>query len=123
MKIWKSHSAEHSARMRVVGNFKTVDNAQSAVEMFNAIIDRFEETKNQSFPSFYDRFKPIYEQYGFQGLSKENLEELLYLYPLEKPNDTQITYESDDDFVQILTRVIMFYGGRLEIYSRHDYSV
>lgn len=121
MKIWHSYSGEHSSNMRIIGTFKSEDDANEAVAIFNAIIDRYNETEGQRFKTTFDRFRPIFEEHQFEKLTEGDMSELPYLYPIDKADGNQIVYDSDDEFLQILARVIMHKSGKIEIFSRHDY--
>ena len=39
MKIWKSFSGEHSAKLKVIGTFKTVDDAKKTQDLFNRLLE------------------------------------------------------------------------------------
>ena len=37
MKIWKSFSAEHSAKLRIIGTFKNIEDLNSANELIDSL--------------------------------------------------------------------------------------
>ncbi len=119
MKIWKSFSSEHSAKLRITGTFKTTDDAKDAAKVFNELLSVENRViKGDAYP-FTDEIKEVMNKYQVY-LNPSAGEDLDYIYPVEA-NGKQIIVETDDFAIQALSQVFIRYGAKVEIYSRHDY--
>lgn len=49
MRIWKSFSSDHSAKLRIIGTFKTAADAQDAANLFNALLAVEDKSKGGNF--------------------------------------------------------------------------
>ncbi len=118
MKIWKSFSGEHSAKLKIIGRFKTAKDAKDAELLFNELIqieDRFPSETERSYS------KPILDfisKHNF-SLDPHDVEYLDLFYPIEA-NGTTIEVDTDDWGVQPLLYTIIHFGGKVELYSKHN---
>ncbi|MDD4969682.1 MAG: DUF6375 family protein [Paludibacter sp.] len=117
MKIWKSFSSEHSAKLRITGTFKTVENANQAATAFNELLEK-REVGDESYP-FPEEIREVMNKYQVY-LNRNAAEDLDYIYPLDVEGK-KIVVETDDFAIQALSQVFIRYGAKIEIYSRHDY--
>lgn len=117
MKIWKSFSSEHSAKLRITGTFKTIKDANDAATAFNELLEkRVVEDESYPFPKEISEVMNKYQVY----LNRSAVEDLDYIYPLDV-DGKKIVVETDDFAIQALSQVFVRYGAKIEIYSRHDY--
>jgi hypothetical protein len=119
MKIWKSFAGEHSAKLRIVGTFKTEDDAQKAATFYNALIDVEDKTKGNNL-YFSDELKNLFEEYNFNSFNENDSEQADYFYKF-KPNGNEIEVLTDELDIQSIIKVFIRWGAKIEIYSRHDY--
>lgn len=120
MKIWKSYSSEHSAKLRIIGKFKTVKDAQNAATAFNELLEVENRTINNRDYPFSDEIMKVMKKHEVY-LNSSAGEDLDYIYPISVEGK-QIVVETDDFAIQALSQVFIRFGGRIEIYSRHNYD-
>jgi len=118
MKIWKSFSCEHSDKLRITGKFKTIEDAKSAENAFNDLlqIHNRQEDKTQ----ITKELRAMMDKHDvYLNPGAENDFDFLYAI---KANGKQIVVETDDFAVGALSQVFIRFGAKVEIYSRHDYE-
>lgn len=120
MKIWKSFSSEHSAKLRITGKFQTVEDAQNAATAFNEMLNVENRTSNNKLYPFSEEIRAVMNKHEIY-LNPSAGEDLDYLYPLSVEGK-KIIVETDDFAIQALSQVFIRFGGKIEIYSRHDYQ-
>ena len=120
MKIWVESAGDHSAKLRIVGTFKTEDYAQKAVEKINGLMNVLEgeQTESPHGPFSEEVLKYISE--NNTPLSPEAVSSCKYHYPVNNVG-TRIEVETDEMEIQIFIETFINTGGKLEIYSKHDY--
>jgi len=57
MKIWRSFSVDHSAKLKIIGSFKTPQNAEEAANAFNAL----KEVPNKNKVTCIDFLSPMHK--------------------------------------------------------------
>lgn len=119
MKIWKSFSSEHSAKLRITGTFKTIEDANEAAKVFNELLDIESRTNEGAEYPFTEEIMEVMNKYQVY-LNPSAGEDLDYLYPVSVEGQ-KIVVETDDFAIQALSQVFIRYGAKVEIYSRHDY--
>jgi hypothetical protein len=120
MKIWQSFSSEHSAKLRITGTFKTVEDANEAAKVFNKLLSIENRiVAGKDYP-FTDEIREVMDKYQVY-LNPSAEEDLDYIYPVSV-DGKQIIVETDDFAIQALSQVFIRYGAKVEIYSRHDYK-
>lgn len=119
MKIWKSFSSEHSAKLRIIGKFKTEADAQNAADFFNELIDVSDKTDGGN-PYFSDELMDLFKKHNFNTFNEHDAEQADYYYKLE-PTGRQIEILTDELEVQAVIKTFIRWGAKIELYSRHDY--
>lgn len=123
MKIWKSFSGEHSAKLRIIGTFKTAEDAKKAESLFNRLLeveDRYSPTPDVQGQSYSKQMLDFFMENNF-SIEPNALEHLEYLYPVEAEGN-KIIAETDDWALQPLMQAMIYYGAKIELYSRHNYA-
>lgn len=115
MKVWFSHAGEHSTDMRLIGKFKTAENAQKAAKLLNTLISVKDKSIKNEY-QFSEELSSILREYQFE-LKTRDVEELDYLGEVESQGK-EIIVDSNEVNVSVLTRVFYFYGAKIEIFSR-----
>lgn len=120
MKIWIETAGDHSSALRIVGNFKTEDDAQKAVDRINSLLSIL-GGQQTTLPngSFSKEVLDYIMENNFQ-LSPEAVDSCKYHYPIDRRGN-RIIVETDELAIQIFLEAFISCGGKLEIYSRHDY--
>jgi hypothetical protein len=121
MKIWIKTAGDHSAKLTIIGTFKTEDDAQKAVEKVNGLLDVLAGDQTPSPHGTFSEEVLKYISSNNFPISPEAVESCKYHYELEK-HGNKIEIETDDTAIQIFIETFIHCGGKLEIYSRHDYK-
>ena len=114
MKIWKSFSGDHSAKLKIVGEFKTRQDAEEAAEYFNRLIHV--EDKDRS----SDELKEFFKKYGYAAFNYEDPKQMDYFYEVE-PKGNKIIVETDELEIQAIIKIFIDHEAKIEILSRHHY--
>ena len=119
MKLWNAYGSEHSAKLRIIGTFKSVNDAEEAAELFNQLLELW-ETEPKSGESFSEEMREVMVRNNFMTFNENDPKQLGYFYPLENKGD-KIIVDTDELEIQALLKVLINKGAKVEVYSRHDY--
>lgn len=119
MKVWKSFSGDHSAKLRIIGTFKTVEDAKEAADTFNDLLAVEEKDKGKNL-YFSDEVMEVMKKHNFHSFSEQDPQQLDLFYALE-PKGNEIIVETNEVEVQALLKVLLHKGAKIELYSQHDY--
>jgi len=119
MKVWKAFSGDHSAKLRIIGTFKTAQDAKEAVAIFNELLAVENKGKRGNL-YFSDELMEVFSERNFSWFSEHDPEQLDLYYEL-KPEGNKIIVETDEVEVQALLKVLLHKAARIELYSRHYY--
>lgn len=122
MKIWKSHAGEHSAKLRIVGRFRTAEEAAKAEELFEELSKLAQEERLTSTEEYHNDpdAKRIIKEYNMYSIGFSDLEGLNLPHTLTR-NGKEVEVTTDDEEIQGLLKIMIHYGARVEMYSKHDY--
>lgn len=119
MKIWRSFSADHSAKLKIIGTFKTAKDAEEAATIFNALLAVKNKDKGSN-DAFSNEIMEVLKRYNFSSFSEHDPEQL-ELFSQLKPAGNRIIVETDEIEIQALLKVLVHNGAKIKIYSKHDY--
>ncbi len=119
MKIWKSFAGEHSANLKIVGTFKTEQDAQKAINCFNDLV-AVKDKSNGGNLYFSDELVAVMTTHNFHLFGENDAEQLDYFSELSAQGN-RIIVETDEVEIQALIKVLVNYHAQIEIYSKHDY--
>jgi len=119
MKIWKSFSGEHSAKLRIIGTFKTEEDAEKAANCFNDLLAVENKDKGNNL-YFSEEIMEVIRNHDFHYFNENDPEQLDYFYELEA-NGNKIVVDTDEVEIQALMKVLLSFGAKIEVYSRHNY--
>lgn len=120
MKFWCEQSGDHSAKLRIIGNFKSEKDAEQAVKSINGLIEVARDAPKPSLGKTFADEVLTYIAGNSYSFSPQAVESCLYTSPVNNSGRT-ITVETDELEIQVLIEGIILNGGKIEIYSRHDY--
>lgn len=121
MKIWHEHSADHSAKLKIIGTFKTIDDANLAKSRIDDIVNLMQQqlTFRNSDDAFPSEILDYITQNNFM-ISKSAMESAELCHDIEQSGKT-IEVNTDETEVQLFIESFINCGGKIEIYSKHDY--
>ena len=124
MKIWKSFSAEHSAKLRIVGTFKTTEDLEETRQIIEELTDEVmkQDVSTQLKAKYTDEIMNIIKNHnGYcHSLGEEDLMNFTHVHNISY-NDRTIEINTDELDIQGLLKVILSNGAKIEIYSKHNY--
>lgn len=121
MKIWKSFAGEHSAKLKIIGTFKTEENAEKAAAFYNDLIDVEDKSKGEGEDDYFSQeLIDLFQKHKVHSLNETDVEQADYHYKLE-PDGNRIEVLTDELEVQSIIKTFIRWGAKIELYSRHDY--
>ena len=126
MKIWYGFSSEHSSRMKIVGHFKSSDNAKQFLGDLEKMRSLVEANTEACFntPEEFPRqildslFKG--EVRHAQTLASHDLMDFANEMSIED-NDCNVTISSSEWNWAGVIKMMIESGARIEMFSEHDY--
>ena len=123
MKIWKSFSADHSARLKIVGEFKTAEDSNKFVEQ---ITDFIKEVSGDEDYKIYEQLEnEVFRKHNHFGsvLGENDVKEAAYFSEddIEQKNNNKILVETSEIGIGFIMKLIISNGGKVEVLSYHDY--
>jgi len=120
MKIWKTFSAEHSAKLRIIGTFKDENSVEKVKEIIEAMldVDTNEEPKRGDY--YTDTVMDVLKKYNLPPINPEDVKHFNHLHSIDY-SDRQIEIRTDELEIQGLVNLMISKGAKVEMYSRHDY--
>ena len=127
MKVWNSHSSEHSAKIVLVGEFKTVEDANAlmkeltefeemlrphAQECYDAPERYPEEVKN----ALYEGKKFPHAQYVYSG----ELQQFVCDHDLDQSENKVVIHSDEYEWGGVL-KMLITAGAKISVFSSHDY--
>lgn len=124
MKIWNSFGSEHSMNLRMIGRFREERDAARVEEMIERIARQLEadglEFGAGDDQRFSDGMLELLKEVGMYSLGAHELEQLLYEGHVSRDGSTIHVHTQEAD-VSAYLKILVFMGGRVEVYSAHDY--
>jgi len=119
MKIWKTFAAEHSAKLKIVGSFKTEEDLEKVKEIIEAFleIDTHEQPTKEDY--YTDKVMDIFKKYNF-SVAPEDVKHFNHLHSINY-DDNQIEIFTDELEIQGLISLMIQKGAKIEMYSQHNY--
>ncbi len=117
MKIWQQFAGEHSANLRIIGEFKSEADATKAQELFDELAAL--DSKDHSYSS--PALQAVVKKYNFMGLTEEDMRQAnLCIYP--EVRGKMIDAKTDETEIQLLVKIMLNYGAKIQIYSQHGHG-
>lgn len=121
MKIWIEKAGDHSANLRIIGTFKSEDDAQRAVDRINSMIDITQNADEPKPGHYFAKEVLDFMMSSNISFSPQAVASCAYHYPVERVGRT-IEVKTDELEIQIFLEAFINCGGKIEIYSMHDYK-
>lgn len=124
MKIWKGYGSEHSMNLVMIGQFKTIEEAEDANELIQelkgGLHNKIDLSSGNRLTRFPDEIRDLLRRLNFYDLRTEELEQFLYdiTYYTE---GNKLIFETDESDVSAFLKILVHKGAKVEVYSAHDY--
>lgn len=124
MKIWKSFSAEHSAKLRIVGKFKNAEDLKSARETIEALTNEVmkQDVCRLEKASCTKEIENILHNSNIYNIGEEDLIHFTHAHSIDYESDS-VVINTDELDIQGLIKVLIKNGAKIEMYSKHDYPI
>ncbi|MGO9297643.1 MAG: DUF6375 family protein [Streptosporangiaceae bacterium] len=127
MKIWIGYGSEHSMNLVMIGHFKDVTAAETALDTIKAATEAVQEeldagrlVMGEPGDRFTDEMLKAVGDLRLHSIGARELEQLLYDVKVERRGD-QIVLKTDEVEVQVFVKLLLSQGARIEMYSAHDH--
>lgn len=126
MRIWNSYGSEHSSNLKMIGTFKTVEDANDAKNAIDQLVGFVERTGGfdtyEKAERFTDEQLELYRNgmKGVQSLSSREYSQFALDVSVKQAENT-IQISTDEIDVSAYLKVLIDCGAKVEVYSAHDY--
>ncbi|WP_321877903.1 DUF6375 family protein [Paraburkholderia bannensis] len=128
MKIWTSYGSEHSMNLVLIGRFKHARDAEHVEDLIQklAVQAGKDETYSVSHTGpdeqrFSDEMLKMLMDLKVYTLGPGEIEQFVSDHSLER-TDATITVTTDEADVSAFIKLFVDAGGRVEVFSAHDYN-
>lgn len=122
MKIWNGYGTEHSMNLRMIGHFKSEEDAKTTHDLINKLsaelIDKIDIDSNRE--NFDEEVRAILKEANCYLLSPGELEHFLYDTHTRVEGD-KIILETDETEISAFFKLMIDKGAKVEVYSAHEY--
>lgn len=127
MKVWFGFGTEHSMNLVMVGRFEdaaTAETVKAVIERFTeaveAEVDAGRLTVGEPPDSYSDEILDLLTDLNVHSLGPGQLEQFLYDVRVNRDGDS-VVVTTDEIEVEAFLKLMLAKGGRIEVYSAHDY--
>ncbi len=117
MKIWQTFSSEHSAKVKIIGRFDTVEATRDAAGLFNRLRGIQENSDGRDASDLWTELAEACRQSDLTDFTPADAPQLK-LFQAIYPAGTEIRIETGATEIQALLKVLIRYGARIEIVTR-----
>lgn len=128
MKIWHGYGSDHSASLVMIGEFKTVEDAERVYDLINTLSENAQSdlasgiinhwAKNERFS---EETEGTLRELKLYNLSPSDIADFANLNPsIEKQNNV-LRLRSDDIDIGAFVKLMVDQGAKVQVYSSHNY--
>jgi hypothetical protein len=119
MKIWKEFAADHSAKLKIVGKFKTIEDASKAAETINDLIE-IDHNELESKSLIDGELGEVLKKHNLSIFNENDPGQMVYFSGVKPEGNTIVIY-TDEVEIQALIKIFINFSAKINILSRHDY--
>ncbi|MFD6096361.1 DUF6375 family protein [Nocardiopsis flavescens] len=126
MRIWNGYGSEHSMNLVLIGRFQTVTGAKAAEERMEALQSLAEAAwSDDDWRSPEERMprelgQALHEMQLYD-MGRADVDAFAFDHTVSRTAET-IRIWTDESDVQGLLKVLLHYGARVEVFSRHEWD-
>jgi Family of unknown function (DUF6375) len=126
MKIWNGYGSEHSMDLVLIGRFQTVTGAKAAEERMEALQALAEAAwSDDDWRSPEERMPPelveALREMELHDMGRYDVDNYALSYSVTREAET-VRIRTDESDVQGFLKVLLHYGAKVEIFSRHEWG-
>lgn len=127
MKVWFGYGSEHSMDLMIIGRFEEVSQATAAVDRMNqlkALAER-EWPEDTSWQGAEERLTGTLTQtlwdLNIYDMGRSDVDIFMFEHTIDH-DGTEVQVWTEEKEIQGFVKVLMHYGAKIEIYSKHDWA-
>lgn len=124
MKIWNGYGSEHSMNLVMVGQFKSIEEAEKAKELIEAVTEQIYDKVDCGIDNrpkrFSDEVMEILREKNLYIFGPEELEQFRYENSLDIEGDKLILKTEEND-ISVFLKLLIHQGAKVQVYSAHDH--
>lgn len=126
MRVWHSYGSEHSMDLVLIGKFETIGDAKTATDRMASLQSLAEAGWNEEdWRSQTERMPDaiIDELIKLElfEIRRIDLDHFVFEHSVEREGST-VRIETEESEVQGFLKVLLHFGARVEVFSRHNWS-
>lgn len=123
MKVWKGYGTEHSLNLIMVGEFKTVKDAEKTQQIIERLSDelvgKIDFGSNET--SYSKEIRDLLTKENIYFFAPFELEHFLHGDNKTRRSGKKIILATDEPDVSAFMKLMVHRGARVDIFSAHDY--
>lgn len=127
MKIWYGYGSEHSMNLVMIGQFNDARDAEKAKEVIERLTEAVEADVDSGLMNigersdrFTDSMRDLLSKMKMYSIGPAELEQFAYDATI-KVESNKVVVTTDEIDVSAYLKVLLDTGGRVEVYSAHNY--
>lgn len=123
MKIWNEYGSEHSMNLVMIGQFKSIEDAEKAKDLIEEVTEKIQDLVDcgDNRPNrFSDEVMDLLREKNLYMFSPEELEQFRYDNSIDVDGEKLILKTEEND-VSVFFKILLHRGAKVQIYSAHDH--
>lgn len=124
MKVWNGYGSEHSMNLVMVGQFKSIEDAEQAKELIDnlkdGLYDKIDVNLDKRLTRVPEDVMGLLRDQGFYELHPSELEQFLYDNSVDLEGD-KIIFKTEESDVSAFLKILVHKGAKVQVYTAHDY--
>lgn len=125
MKVWNGYGSEHSSNIVMIGQFKTIAEAEKAKRLMEEMIERLFDlvgygVDEEPLQRFSDEVMEILIEKNLSFFGPEEMEQFRNEVSIKLDGDKLIFKTEENDY-SVFIKMLIREGAKIEIYSAHDH--
>jgi len=123
MKIWTAFSGDFTGLMKIIGNFKSAEDASVAADAFNAMLAVKDKTVKGTGKDaeVSDELRQVLNKHALPSFSSEHDLAEFEAYTAVQSEGNKIVTEQNGLELEALLKVLVSKGAKIELYRLKDY--
>jgi hypothetical protein len=122
MKVWRGYGSEHSMNLVMIGQFKSIDEAEKVKKTIDLLTNELTNTIEVGRPlnRYGDDVLDLLGEINCHILAPSELEQFLYEFT-SKVEGERVILATEESDISAFIKLMVNEGAKIEIFSAHDY--